>query len=142
MPRVDSESLVRYARTDVLYSRSFDGVSDLSSVRRAARQALSVHGVPLGNIDAVVLVLSELVTNALWHARAPYVAAVKRNPRGITIVEVADCGDGDASVREPDESGGYGLHLVNQLTDVWGVHDDPALGGKIVWAALGDGRRL
>ncbi|MFI9271372.1 ATP-binding protein [Kitasatospora sp. NPDC052896] len=35
----------------------------------------------------------------------------------------------------PDQIGGHGLHIVDQLADRWGV--TPELTGKTVWSELG-----
>ena len=79
----------------------------------------------------------------MCHTSSPYYAVMRRNSAGITVLEVEDGGDGTADTREPAlQRGGYGLNLVDQLSDMWGVHVDDASGHKTVWAALSDTRRL
>jgi anti-sigma regulatory factor (Ser/Thr protein kinase) len=143
MPRLDVEPVLRYPGATEVFAAEFAHSDDLRSMRRTCRRALDERGVTAGHADAVVLVLSELATNALCHAQPPYSAAIKRNTHGITVVEVADHGDGLAAPRTPElERGGYGLNLVNELSDVWGVHHEPNTRGNVVWAVLSDARRV
>jgi anti-sigma regulatory factor (Ser/Thr protein kinase) len=81
----------------------------------------------------VVLLVSELVTNGVKYGaegalRLEIVAAAPRRVR----VEVIDRGGGFAPRprdRPRSEPGGWGLHLVEALTDRWGV----AEGSAHVW---------
>ena len=91
-------------------------------------------------IDAVLLAVSELVTNAVEHAGTALElrAAVAY---GRVRVEVVD-GSGDLPhQRQPaaDALGGRGLQLVEQIADTWGVEAFPQ--GKSVWfeRTLADG---
>jgi anti-sigma regulatory factor (Ser/Thr protein kinase) len=89
----------------------------------------------------VLLALSELVTNAVTHARAA--PRVHVDVAGGTLrVEVHD-----TSLERPvkqssgSSAGGFGVRLVSEVADSWGweqVHD-----GKVVWAQfdVGDGPR-
>lgn len=93
--------------------------------------------------DAASLVLSELMTNALRHAKVPQReigTCVLRlaAPRGVRI-EVHDASPAKPEVRAsgPEDEGGRGLALVDALTGGrWGVADRPGP-GKLVWAELG-----
>lgn len=86
-------------------------------------------------VDDALLVLSELVANAVLHGRGPIVVALERLTGGVRI-EVCDEGDGAVSVvRGPlDRVSGRGLMIVDHVTDRWGV--DPAGDGLSVWAEL------
>jgi signal transduction histidine kinase len=84
-------------------------------------------------MQIVVLLASELVSNAVKHANAALIEirceVVSRSVR----VEVADAGPGFGtipSVLEPDRVGGWGLHLVDELSTRWGVVDTT---GARVW---------
>jgi serine/threonine-protein kinase RsbW len=108
--------------------------------RRATRKALAAWGVTHLEETAVLLV-SELVTNAVLHAKTP--AAILRlrleTAEGFLRIEVQDADPSWPQPRTPagmDESG-FGLMLVDALADKWGVRDTPP--GKTVWAELETG---
>src|SRR5579862_342301 len=84
--------------------------------------------------DALV-VLSELVTNAIVHGAAPIDVRLSHQDDRIRI-EVRDRADGIVAVADPgpDALGGRGLLLVRELATAWGV--DGGEGGKTVWAEL------
>ena len=91
--------------------------------------------------DTAVLLVSELVTNAVRHARDTYAIALdlEFGESGLRI-EVQDADPCWPHRRTPgrlDESG-FGLVLVDALADMWGVRDTAT--GKAVWAEL-DARR-
>jgi anti-sigma regulatory factor (Ser/Thr protein kinase) len=70
------------------------------------------------------LVISEVITNAVRHGgEGEMLVAVTPKP-GYLCVQVTDTGDGFAPrprAYEPDEDGGFGLFLVEQLTRRWGL---------------------
>ena len=74
------------------------------------------------------LLVSELVTNAVRHAEGEIVRLVVRLAGGVLRVEVHDPGRGFA-LREPSSdpirSSGWGLVLVEELADRWGVDHAP-----------------
>jgi anti-sigma regulatory factor (Ser/Thr protein kinase) len=93
-----------------------------------ARAALgSLEGrIHDGVLDDIRLLVSELVTNSVRHARAEReLVKLAVMSRGRTVrVEVADGGTGfapQARSKPQDEAGGWGLHLVDRLADRWGV---------------------
>jgi anti-sigma regulatory factor (Ser/Thr protein kinase) len=84
-------------------------------------------------MQVVVLLASELVANAVKHAGAATVgirfAVLPEHLR----VEVSDEGPGfTPSPGKPDPSGvgGWGLHLVDELSSRWGISEGP---GARVW---------
>jgi len=87
-----------------------------------------------GVVEDALLVVSELVTNAIVHAGT---GVELRLIRGIETlrIEVADHGGGgpDPVLAGEDDEHGRGLLLVAVLSNAWGTepHDD---GGKVVWA--------
>ena len=95
----------------------------------AARAALvALHGqVEDTLLDDVRLLVSELVTNSVRHAHAGIAGEVHMAVQltaGKLRVEVADTGEGfEPQPRDDDRSrpGGWGLYLVDQLADRWGV---------------------
>jgi anti-sigma regulatory factor (Ser/Thr protein kinase) len=87
--------------------------------------------------DVVSLLTSELVTNAILHARSPIVLALERR-RSALRVEVRDAARRDAPVRRqtgPDATYGRGLALVDAMATEWGVREIPD-DGKAVWFEL------
>ncbi|MCR6490780.1 ATP-binding protein [Amycolatopsis sp. OK19-0408] len=92
----------------------------------------------LGDVDGetradAVLVLDELVSNALHHGAAPARVRLVREP-GCLRIEVTDGSRRPARPRTPDRTGGRGLVLVEACARGWGQwwHGD----GKTVWAEL------
>ena len=89
--------------------------------------------------EAAVLIVSELVTNAIVHSGSEAVSCVLRLGSGLLRIEVTDQGVGVAepAVRKPadDDVSGRGLLLVSAVSEAWGV--SPALpGGRTVWATV------
>jgi DNA-binding NarL/FixJ family response regulator len=84
-------------------------------------------------IDTLELILSEVVSNAVVHARsAPEVSV--RLLEGFLRVEVADDSDAMPEVRPADEmdTGGRGLQILASESTRWGIAPRPG-GGKAVW---------
>ena len=83
--------------------------------------------------EVTVLLVSELVTNAMRHGGAPIRLVADVTSSGLRV-EVYD-GNSDAfpAVRDirPDAPGGRGLRLVDALADRWGTTE--AGSGKCVW---------
>ena len=107
------------------------------SAAKAARDAVSewLRRVPCDEdkIDAAVLLVSELVTNAVIHAgSAPLITAAFDD--GWLRLEVHDNSAEPPSVRPPGEAGGFGLRVVSRLSDGWGW--TPTEAGKRVWAEV------
>lgn len=92
--------------------------------------------------ETLRLVVSELVTNSVRHGCAGggecIEVRVEVEPSGLRL-EIADEGAGFDPVPapgRPDEPGGWGLYLVDTLTDRWGVEDSP---GTRVWLEISPG---
>jgi anti-sigma regulatory factor (Ser/Thr protein kinase) len=87
--------------------------------------------------DIAVLLTSELVTNAVLHARTPVQVSVLPGD-GAVLVCVGDrlAGSPALTPRPPsgERPGGRGLALVNDLSDSWGSTAYPE--GKTVWFVL------
>jgi anti-sigma regulatory factor (Ser/Thr protein kinase) len=90
-----------------------------------ARAEVGTLELPRRTHDDVVLLVSELVTNCVVHADLGPGQEIDlrllRRPR-IVRVEVRDGGRGFAeTLVSGGASSGFGLYLVEQLTDRWGV---------------------
>ncbi len=84
--------------------------------------------------EDVLLLVSELVTNACLHAGGPTGLALHGTTRSVRV-EVSDTGAGSPTPRyphEPGRPGGHGLHIVERLASAWGTVRQ-ADGGKTVW---------
>lgn len=104
------------------------------------REQLDGWGVGGGVADTAVLLLSELVTNAVRHARVPQgreIGALFALRDDVLRVEVADASNVAPTPRTPDkdDAGGRGLLLVSTMADDWGVSPREGV-GKVVWAEL------
>jgi anti-sigma regulatory factor (Ser/Thr protein kinase) len=92
--------------------------------RRYLERALT--DLPTALLDRVKLLVSELVTNAVVHGprgRGSCIELTVRATPNIVAVEVADTGPGfEKRFRAPSiRDSGWGLFLVEQLSDRWGV---------------------
>lgn len=107
-------------------------------VRQSIADDLAEHDVAAESVDDVVLVASELVTNAVVHAPA---AAADLNiswslqPDSV-VIEVADKGPDLPRRRSPvdTDTRGRGLFIVAALALDWGVRRTND--GKQVWARI------
>jgi anti-sigma regulatory factor (Ser/Thr protein kinase) len=92
----------------------------------------------------LLLLVSEVVTNALLHSRAqadaPVVLAVNASDEVVHIA-VTDGGNGfTPKRRDPTQLGrGYGLYLLDRVASRWGVD---RLGGTRVWFELSRSARF
>ncbi len=93
--------------------------------RRALEEGLA-HGCDEEQAGTLQLLVTELVTNAILHARAPdspVLLRVHSAPERLRV-EVHDRGAGFERIDEPrprGSSGGYGLFLVARMSSRWGV---------------------
>ncbi|TAL12401.1 MAG: hypothetical protein EPN99_16920 [Frankiales bacterium] len=85
--------------------------------------------------DDVVLLVSEMVTNAVRHASPP-VRLELQSQAGDVVIAVRDGSPEEPEPRDADEDaeGGRGMLLVDLLTSEHGVRSQPP--GKTVWARL------
>jgi anti-sigma regulatory factor (Ser/Thr protein kinase) len=105
----------------------------------AAREAVSE--ATAGRIDSATLqtarlLVSELVTNGILHGAGdqPLLVEIETGDFGLRI-NVTDSGQTFTLRRAagPDESGGWGLFLVDELADRWGIVRN---GNTCVWFEL------
>jgi anti-sigma regulatory factor (Ser/Thr protein kinase) len=102
-----------------------------------ARHALGdvLEGLDEGIQDGVTVIVSELVTNAIKHGPdRPIALRIRRDGEAVRG-EIEDEGHGKVEIwRESDRGpqGGYGLPIVEAMSDRWGVSD----GNTRVWFEL------
>lgn len=107
----------------------------------AVREARRFVADAVGRLDdetaqAVVLMVSELATNAVEHARAREFSVRVDRSGGRLRVGVADRLPARPVVQHPapDEPHGRGLYIVAELADDWGT--EVGADGKTVWFEL------
>ncbi|WP_128375847.1 ATP-binding protein [Streptomyces cavernae] len=138
-------ALARYGRQ--ARRLSFDDQGAVVPLARDfTRQALHDWGwLPSTTADRraaaedVLLVVSELVTNACLHAEGPDEMWIACDGK-VLRVEVSDRGSGQPAPRTPHRAGrpgGHGMFIVQRLCLDWGVLRTPGVAGKTVWAELG-----
>ena len=110
---------------------------ELASARRArywAEPVLADWNVE-GEMPSLMIVLSELVTNAIQHAGTRFRLELAYAGDSVRV-SVHDSSASLPVVRDPspEETRGRGLVAVEALASRWGV--EPVIGGKIVWAEV------
>jgi anti-sigma regulatory factor (Ser/Thr protein kinase) len=120
----------------MIAQRAFPGAPESVPV---ARHFVSdaVSQVPKDIADRAALMVSELATNAVRHGGSDFEVLVELTPDEL-YVEIADSGGGSPAVRRalPLEASGRGLHIVESLSDKWGVRRATGGLGKTVWFTL------
>ncbi|MER5968679.1 ATP-binding protein [Streptomyces sp. NPDC002055] len=109
------------------------------SVRKArslVRSTLNEWGLNAVS-DVTVLLVSELVTNAMRYASGPIGVRIQRIRSDALLVEVSDPLPDPPLARSaaPDDEGGRGLQLVAHASKRWGTRHGNR--GKAVWFELG-----
>jgi serine/threonine-protein kinase RsbW len=114
-----------------------DAPQAVGLARQATHDALAAWRMA-GLEETAVLLVSELVTNAVRHARTGGSALVLRLETGGTWlrIEVHDADPRWPQPRTPDkfDGSGFGFVLIEALADKWGVRE--ATIGKAVWVEL------
>ncbi|KUL48343.1 hypothetical protein ADL22_09535 [Streptomyces sp. NRRL F-4489] len=119
--------------------------SSVPQARHAVRDLLAEQRAPVaaGTLDALLLIVSELVTNAVRHAAllSPHIAVQLGIGAGWLRIAVEDGHPYRPKALEADEGdvGGRGLWLVKVLTAEAGGKcgvEHTADGGKAIWAEL------
>ena len=113
-----------------------EGIAAGAAARRAVIEGNG--GLPIPVRDDVLLLVSELVTNAVRHAGVGPDRPVRLELRpGLRRVRVAVADEGPGftwhrtASAGPKESGGWGLFFVDRIADCWGV--ECTTSGSRVW---------
>jgi anti-sigma regulatory factor (Ser/Thr protein kinase) len=95
----------------------------------------ALAGCPPDMVDVALLLVSELVTNAVLHAMSAPTMRVDVDPAGVRFT-VLDKSRTLAQLQTGSDqsAGGRGLQLVDALSASWGSSDTPT--GKLTWFAL------
>ncbi|MEO3978724.1 ATP-binding protein [Streptomyces sp. CAU 1734] len=119
--------------------------AEVGRARRWARSRLAGSGIgddePLA--ETLILLISELVTNAVVHTGCPAVLRMLFGAgaveAGTVRVEVADASELPPSPRhaDGDDTNGRGLELVDGLADRWGWKREGR--GKSIWCEVDRG---
>lgn len=110
--------------------------ADVGSVPMARElMADRLRELALPSLDIVLVLTSELVTNAVRHGAGPVELRLTLSSEAIRV-EVQDQSGQRPVLRAPDREtiSGRGLLLVDALSGAWGV--EPAGTGKTVWFRL------
>ncbi|MEX0847889.1 MAG: ATP-binding protein [Ilumatobacteraceae bacterium] len=110
----------------------FGDTTSSAEARHALRGLLGTEATDAA-VERAELAISEVVQNAIdldapfavsmWHAGA----------QRCVRVEVEDSAPGEAAIKASDSwgSGGFGLRIVEAISDRWGINHHP--GSKSVW---------
>ena len=131
----------RVARTTQVIE--LDGDTDAPSRgRHAVTEVLDGWGCEPGTREDLLLVVSELVTNAVVHGAEPIVVTMVRAAERVRV-EVTDGAAGSSPHGNPrppkNAETGRGLSVVTRLAVAWGWRATPG-SGKTVWPARSPGR--
>ncbi|HEY3478676.1 MAG TPA: ATP-binding protein [Streptomyces sp.] len=114
--------------------------AEVGRARRWARSRLAGSGIGADEpvAETLILLISELVTNAVVHTGCPAVLRMlfPAAPACAVRVEVADASEAPPAPRHAtrEETGGRGLELVDGLADRWGWQPEGA--GKRIWCEV------
>lgn len=104
----------------------------IGRARHDVEDALALAGVDGRTSGDLLLLVSELVTNAVRHARGErFEVRLEVRPDALRL-EVHDDGAGFDPRIQPsgDGTGGYGLYIVDRLADRWGAEGGD---GGMIW---------
>uniref|UniRef100_A0AAU2VJG1 ATP-binding protein n=1 Tax=Streptomyces sp. NBC_00008 TaxID=2903610 RepID=A0AAU2VJG1_9ACTN len=114
----------------------------VAGARRLTRARLDEWRLDDDAHDAAILIVSELVTNAVVHTSSSRVVCELRCLDRRLRIAVQDQGHqpgGPRLCRTADDEHGRGLLLVDAMCSAWGSRDTGDGSGRIVWAELPHG---
>lgn len=119
---------------NVLGTWSFPAVAtSVRAARHVVEESLAPHA--FAATDDAILVVSELVTNAVVHAASTVTVTLEMWQRAFRLI-VDDVHPEVPQILEPsiDADGGRGLGIVDSVALAWG--SEPIETGKRLWAAF------
>ncbi|MBD3552759.1 MULTISPECIES: ATP-binding protein [Streptomyces] len=111
----------------------------VAAARELTRGRLDAWRTGRDTGEAAVLIVSELVTNAVVHTASTRVVCELSRPGGRLRIAVQDQGrqpGGPRLRRSSDDEHGRGLLLVDTMSSAWGSYDAGYASGRVVWAEL------
>lgn len=120
-----------------------DGPEGAGFARRATARAAELWRLDRELTETALLLVSEVVTNAIRHGSPPVRLSLhldrdaQTDPR--LRVEVTDSSPAEPLVGQqppPDQASGRGLQIVQQLAARWGSQVSASRLGKTVWFEL------
>jgi len=125
----------RVAGLQARRARLTPGPAAAAEARRQVREAIAAWDV-LVDADVALLLTSDLVTHAMWHAVDHAVILGVRCGGGRLRVDVHDAAPSPPGLDDPpaDRRAWPGLALVSRLANEWGCYQTPA--GKAVYFTL------
>ncbi|HWG73623.1 MAG TPA: SpoIIE family protein phosphatase [Acidimicrobiales bacterium] len=107
----------------------------VAEARRLVVDWLCKWGIGSELRDTIVLITSELASNAILYGRAPVMLLLRRGPVSITL-EVRDHGKLMPQPQRPapNDEHGRGLYLVDMCASRWGIRSTST--GKAVWCSF------
>ncbi|MGL5866410.1 MAG: ATP-binding protein [Dermatophilaceae bacterium] len=139
--RVESDASGSGADRVVCTLRVAQNAVSVRQVRREIVADLGERGFPERLVEEAEIVVSELLTNAVRHARPLSDGTVRvRWKIRAEVVEIEVTDGGGATVPRPAAravwlDSGRGLRIVRSMAHEWGVTEDRT--GTVVWATLG-----
>lgn len=112
--------------------------SSAAQARRLTRAGLAGWSVGEDTCESALLVVSELVTNAIVHTASAHIVCEVQD--GVDTLRIAVCDEGCApgelrrAPRLPEEEHGRGLLLVEAVSVAWGMQEQGV--GLMVWSEL------
>lgn len=133
-----AERVSRALRRNIVERDSFEAsVEAIGAARTFVK--LAINGLPAETIDVATLLTSELVTNAVVHARARADVEVRYDSGNRQLrISVTNAGHGTLARRTPKafEPTGRGLQIVENLAHRWGVEAPQGTQTTTVWFIL------
>ena len=114
-----------------------DGPEGATFARRATQRAAELWRLDREVTETALLLVSELVTNAIRHGAPPVRLSLRLDADRLRV-EVTDGSPAPPRLSRagPDQTGGRGLQIVQQLAHKWGSQVSKTRLGKTVWFEL------